>query len=248
MDDAIERTQGLWVGENEFPQSLPIDGAVSVQDLTSKGVDDLTPCRQIRQVDLMAHLVGIDHRRSQLFEHLRHGTLSRADAAGESNHRDPIHHPLLLNNSAEARVPSKGMTNSSALLPQHSALFLRCQTAIDFRQEPRQLHHVLDHDKLPCAAHLREIRLPLAVYRNAKGMNALAASLLQCYLGILNAILLAASILAVVKILWIAVGQQNQGLQTRRPPVELLNRMSDWRSHACAAIWFEHIDAVFDRL
>src|SRR4029453_9228892 len=82
----------------------------------------------------------------------------------------------------------------------------------------------------------------------AKGMNAFAASLLQCYLGILNAVFLTASILAVVKILRIAVGQQNQGLQARRPPVELLNRMSDRRSHACAAIWFERIDAVFDHL
>jgi hypothetical protein len=50
----------------------------------------------------MAHLVGIDHRCPERFEHLRHGTLSRADAAGESNHWDPSHHPHLLKNSAEA--------------------------------------------------------------------------------------------------------------------------------------------------
>jgi hypothetical protein len=63
MDDAIERTQGLWVGEHDLSQGLPIDGTVSVEHLRSKGLDDLTPGRQIGQVDLMAHLVRIDHRR-----------------------------------------------------------------------------------------------------------------------------------------------------------------------------------------
>ncbi len=73
---------------------------------------------------------------------------------------------------------------------------------------------------------------------DTKRLNALELCLAQGHHRVLNAIILAFAVFAVVKILWITVAQHQEGFNACILSLELADRVSDCRSHTGAAVRF----------
>ena len=85
MDDAFKPTPLGPVSENDGSQFTAIESVVRVEDGLAERFDDLSPGRLARLHNIAGQLVGINHDRAALLEHLRDGALAGSDASCESD-------------------------------------------------------------------------------------------------------------------------------------------------------------------
>jgi hypothetical protein len=85
MDDPFELSAFRLIVEDDASESLPVERAVLIEHGFSEECDDLSPSRFAGFDDLMGQVVGIDHDRAALLEHLGNGAFSGRDAACEAN-------------------------------------------------------------------------------------------------------------------------------------------------------------------
>ncbi len=85
VDDAFKPTPLGPVSENDGSQFTAIESLVRVEDGLAERFDDLSPGRLARLHNIAGQLVGINHDRAALLEHLGHGAFTGRDTACEAN-------------------------------------------------------------------------------------------------------------------------------------------------------------------
>ena len=85
VNDGFECTAFCRMAEDDGSERLAIEAAVRVEDGLAECFDDLPPSRLARLHDIASQLVGIDHHRAALREHLGDGAFTGGDAACEAD-------------------------------------------------------------------------------------------------------------------------------------------------------------------
>ena len=88
MDEGLQRAPGVRIGEDQPPETRPVDGAVRRDDAAAEPLAQPVEGRLAGLHRGPRELVGVDRRHAAAAEQPDHGGLARADPAGE---RHPQH-------------------------------------------------------------------------------------------------------------------------------------------------------------
>ena len=85
VDDSFELSQLRPIMKHNLPESLSVDGLITVQDGPPKSAHNVSPSRFALPDNLTRQFIGIDHDGAEFLEHLCHGAFSSGDASRESD-------------------------------------------------------------------------------------------------------------------------------------------------------------------
>ena len=104
VDDVFERTAFGWMEKDDGSECLAIEAAVRIEDGLAECFDDLPPSRLARLHDIASQLVGIDHHRAALLEHLGDGAFAGGDTACEADQDHAAEHTMRVRASQQTLI------------------------------------------------------------------------------------------------------------------------------------------------
>jgi hypothetical protein len=85
MNNRFEFFSRRRVAENDFSESLAIDGAVRLENFRTEGVDDFFPARRAGLHHFPRQFIGIDDGHAKPPQYRRNGAFARRNAPGETD-------------------------------------------------------------------------------------------------------------------------------------------------------------------
>lgn len=104
MDDGFNRASFRWMAKDDGSECLAIEAAVRIEDGLAECFDDLPPSRLARLHDIASQLVGIDHHRAALLEHLGDGAFAGGDTACEADQDHAAEHTMRVRASQQTLI------------------------------------------------------------------------------------------------------------------------------------------------